>query len=413
MAYIFETHASPEEVDAFVTEHEQNSLFQCSEWAEVKNNWDHYLTCVKDDGVIVASALVLVRRLPMKLSLFYIPRGPVMDYKNHELVSFMLDHLKELAGKEHAFAIRFDPNVFSRVYPYAEKDEPHAYENNDVIEYLKTLGARHRGFTVMIEEATQPRFNASMICTPDYYSHLDHKVRQSCTTALKKGAKIYEGHEYIHEFAQAMHYTETRKGVALRTEEYFRHMCDVYKDRCIVMVVKLNFAEEIERLKKEIEEADQQIEATPYKKQKNALEQKKKNALNDLARMEEDRKKEGRDEVILAGKLAIYNKNRMEFVYMGNNADYMRLRSSYLLYKTYLDICVEKGIRYVSMGGIEGTLDDGLTTFKSSWLMNIEEYIGEFNIVLNPAVYTAFDKVYPWVLKMAAQIRSGKKESIH
>ena len=413
MAYTFEQNAAAAEIDAFVTEHPQNSLFQCSEWAEVKNNWDHYLTCVKENGVIVASALVLVRRLPMKVSLFYIPRGPVMDYHNDALVRFYLDRLKELALKEHAFAIRFDPNEFSRVYPYAEKDEPHPYDNADVIERLKAYGARHKGFTVMIEEATQPRFNASMECTPDYYSRLDHKVRQSCSTALKKGAKLYEGHEYIHDFAQAMHYTETRKGVALRTEEYFRHMCDVYKDRCIVMVVKLNFAEEIARLENEIREAQEGIENTSYKKQKNALQQKLKNAQNDLEKLQADRDREGKDEVILAGKLAIYNKNRMEFVYMGNNADYMRLRSSYLLYKTYLDICAEKGIRYVSMGGIEGTLDDGLTTFKSSWLMNVEEYIGEFNIVLNRPVYTAFDRVYPWVLKKAAQIRSGKKESIH
>ena len=146
---------------------------------------------------------------------------------------------------------------------------------------------------------------------------------------------------------------------------------------------------------------------------KNQLLQKIKNDEKDLEILEKDREREGRDEVILAGKLGIYNDRRMEFVYMGNNADYLRIRASYLLYKKYLDICVEKGIRYVSMGGIEGTLDDGLTKFKSNWLMDVEEYIGEFNIVLDPLVYHAFDTVYPWVLKKAAQIRSGKKESIH
>ena len=413
MAFVFHTDADPAAVEAFVTDHEQNSLFQCPEWAEVKSNWDCFFTCVTEDGDIAATALVLKRRMPLGRCLFYIPRGPVMDYRNEPLVRFYIDALTKLAKKNRAIALRFDPNVFSRVYPYAEKDQPHPYENTDVIELLKSCGAKHRGYTVMIEEATQPRFNASMQCTPDYFSRLDHKVRQSCATALKKGAKLYEGHEYIHEFAEAMHYTETRKGVALRTEEYFRHMCEVYGERCIVMVVKLNFTEQIAQLRLQIEDVNRRLETVQYKKQKNALLQQLKNAETDLARLEEEQRKEGKDEVILAGKLAVYNRNRMEFVYMGNNTDYMRLRSSYLLYKTYMDICVEKGIRYVSMGGIEGTLDDGLTTFKSSWLMNVEEYIGEFNIILDKPVYTAFDRIYPWVLKKAAQIRSGKKETVH
>ena len=98
----------------------------------------------------------------------------------------------------------------------------------------------------------------------------------------------------------------------------------------------------------------------------------------------------------------------MELLYMGNNPDYLRMYSSYLLYAKCLDICAEKGISHCSFGGVEGTLDDGLTLFKSNWLMNVEEYIGEFNIILNPLMYKAFDELYPKLLKKAAQLR-GKE----
>lgn len=155
------------------------------------------------------------------------------------------------------------------------------------------------------------------------------------------------------------------------------------------------------------------MDETPYKKQKNQFKQFISNAQKEIETLKKEHAKESKDEIILSGKLAIYNKNRMEFVYAGNNAEYLRLRTIYLLYKKYFDICVEKGIQYVSMGGIEGTLDDGLTKFKSSWLLDIEEYIGEFNIVLDPMMYAAFDKVYPFLLKQAARIRSGKKEVVH
>ena len=66
---------------------------------------------------------------------------------------------------------------------------------------------------------------------------------------------------------------------------------------------------------------------------------------------------------------------------MGNNPDYLRMYSSYLLYAKCLDRCVDLGIEHCSFGGIEGTLDDGLTLFKSNWIMNVEEYIGDFYVV--------------------------------
>lgn len=411
MSYQFDMNIPAEEMDAFVVEHEQNNLFQCSPWAKVKNNWGHYFTGVRDEnGVLKATALVLVRRMPLGKTLFYIPRGPVMNYHDAELAAFFIGELKKLAKKNRAIVLRFDPNVYSRKYFYAEKDQKHTYENNDVIELLKSLGCRHKGFTTMIGEATQPRFNAALDCPADYYEKLDHKTKQSINTAVKKGAKLYMGHEYIHEFAQAMQFTEQRKGVVLRNEEYFRNMAEVYGDHCIITVAKLNFPEQIAKIDADIAEAEKQLEGCTSKKQRNLLEQRIRNDHKDRDILAGEYEKEGKDEVILAGKLAVYNKNRMEFFYMGNNADYLRIRSSYLLYKTYLDLCVELGITYVSMGGVEGTLDDGLTHFKSSWLMQVEEYIGEFNMVLDPLAYKAFDEIYPYLLQQAVRLRTGKKK---
>ena len=45
-------------------------------------------------------------------------------------------------------------------------------------------------------------------------------------TAKKKGTEVFTGHEYLKDFCTAMHYTEVRKQIALRNEEYFRNMMD-------------------------------------------------------------------------------------------------------------------------------------------------------------------------------------------
>lgn len=403
--YIFNTNVNLKEFDDFVIHSNQNSLFQCSLWADVKENWDHIFTSVTLENKIVGTALVLIRKMPLNHTLFYIPRGPVMDYQDDELVSFYLDHLKELAKKHHAIAIRFDPSILTRTYSYKERNEDIPLSHLDVIDRLKNYGCLHKGFTIHIEEATQPRFNAEMDVTSDYMDHLEHKTAKCIRSAIHKGIEVKEGKDEVSNLAIAMHYTEVRKQVALRSEDYFRHMLDVYGKQGICMSATLNFPKQLKRLEESISLKKEQLSLNPSKKQKATLEREIAQDEKEYQKLEEDYKREGKDEVITSGILACYNEQLMELFYMGNNPDYLRMYSSYLLYKLCLDKCVELGIKRCSFGGIEGTLDDGLTLFKSNWLMNVEEYIGEFNLVLNKPMYYAFDSLYPKLLKIAAKAR--------
>ena len=410
MTYIFQTNLDKKAFDDFVINHPQNNLFQCTPWTDVKNNWNHIYASVTKDNQIVATALVLIRHLPLHKTLFYIPRGPIMDYDNHELVSFMIEHLKLEAKKQHAIVLRFDPNVLSRLYSYRDRNEDHPYENQSVIDYLKSLGAKHKGFTTMIEEATQPRFNASMEVTSDYKEKLEHKTAKCIRAALHKGIEVYEGREYLHDFSIAMHYTEVRKQIALRNKSYFENMMDVYENHSICMVTKLNFPKQLKKLEESINENESKLNSdTLKKKEKNLIKQQLTNDQKEYQKLKVDYEREGKDEVITCGILAVYNDNLMELFYMGNNPDYLRMYSSYLLYSKCLDRCVKLGIHHCSFGGIEGTLDDGLTLFKSNWLMNVEEYIGEFNIVFDPFMYKMMEEVYPWFRKVSAKLR-GKSE---
>jgi len=56
--------------------------------------------------------------MPLGTTLFYIPRGPVMNYSNESLVRFYLEQLTIAAKQKHAIALRFDPAVLSKKYPY-------------------------------------------------------------------------------------------------------------------------------------------------------------------------------------------------------------------------------------------------------------------------------------------------------
>lgn len=76
--------------------HEYCNLLQSYNWAKVKNNWDHMYTGVYRDNELVATGLVLIKRLPLSFCMYYLPRGPIMDYKDKELVQYYFDQLKKI-----------------------------------------------------------------------------------------------------------------------------------------------------------------------------------------------------------------------------------------------------------------------------------------------------------------------------
>ena len=123
MTYEFHTDTDQKLFDRFVMASDQNTLFQCSDWLKIKTNWQGMLTSVTEAGEIVAAGLVLIRQMPLGTTLFYLPRGPVMDYHNRELLEFYFAGLKKTARQKKAIAIRFDPAVLSRCYDYRQRHE--------------------------------------------------------------------------------------------------------------------------------------------------------------------------------------------------------------------------------------------------------------------------------------------------
>ena len=64
----------------FLTKHDRCNFQQSVEWAKVKSNWKNEIILVEnDDGEIVGSLSVLIRKIPIFGNMMYSPRGPVCD----------------------------------------------------------------------------------------------------------------------------------------------------------------------------------------------------------------------------------------------------------------------------------------------------------------------------------------------
>ena len=100
---------------AFIDAQPSVSFLQTPAWAKVKSEWrSESLGWFDDDDKIVGAGLVLYRQLPkIKKYLAYLPEGPVIDWASNDLASWLTplaDHVRH-AG---AFGVRIGPPMVVR-----------------------------------------------------------------------------------------------------------------------------------------------------------------------------------------------------------------------------------------------------------------------------------------------------------
>ena len=379
----FLTDINNEKYTEFIKSHKYGNMMQAIEWSSIKNTWGAVRVAVSDDeDNIIAAAQVLTRK-----GLWYVPRGPILDYNNKELLGFFLTNLKKFAKTKQAKLVKLD-------IPIAVKDEKLANfkdvdvdrSNDELIKTFKSYGYNHKGFSLDMSSTIQPRFNTVTKLekpVPDLFSK---DTRRLIRDADKKFVEVRRcGKENLDDFLFALACTEKRKNISLRGREYFENLLDTFGDNALLYISYINVEKAIkechnrkENLEKEIEELG---EKSPKKKR--TLEEQVAGTDKLIALFNgleiEDKSK---DQVISAAITIAYG-NHAEIIYAGMNEDFAKLPAQYKVFSDTMKKAQEMGISEVSMGGIEGSLNDSLLGFKSKFSPNIVEYYGEFDLVIS------------------------------
>ena len=396
----FLTDINNEKYTEFIKSHKHGNMMQAIEWSAIKNTWGAVRVAVSDDkDNIIATAQVLTRK-----GLWYVPRGPILDYNNKELLEFFLTNLKKFAKTKQAKLVKLD-------IPVAVKDERLTnfkdvdvdYSNDELIKTFKSYGYNHKGFSLDMSSTIQPRFNTVTKLeqpVPDLFSK---DTRRLIRDADKKFVEVRRcGKENLDDFLFALACTEKRKNISLRGREYFENLLDTFGDNALLYISYINVEKALkechnrkENLEKEIEELG---EKSPKKKR--TLEEQvagtdKLIALFNGLEIEDKTK----DQVISAAITIAYG-NHAEIIYAGMNEEFAKLPAQYKVFSDTMKKAQEMGISEVSMGGIEGSLNDSLLGFKSKFSPNIVEYYGEFDLVISHV----FNLMYNYGLPLRRKI---------
>ncbi|HEP7700248.1 TPA: aminoacyltransferase [Streptococcus pyogenes] len=381
---------SEEEHDSFVKEHQQISVLQGSDWAKIKNQWQNERIGIYKEEKQVASLSLLIKLLPLGRSIIYIPRGPVMDYLDRDLVAFTMKTLKDYGKTKKALFIKYDPAILLKQYALGQEEEekPLALA---AIKNLQEAGVHWTGLTMEIADSIQPRFQANIYTQENLEMQFPKHTRRLIKDAKQRGVETYRASQSeLHKFSKIVSLTEKRKNISLRNEAYFQKLMTTYGDKAYLHLAKVNIPQKLDQYRQQLILINQDITRTQahQKKRLKKLEDQKASLERYITEFEgfTDQYPE---EVVVAGILSISYGNVMEMLYAGMNDDFKKFYPQYLLYPKVFQDAYQDGIIWANMGGVEGSLDDGLTKFKVNFAPTIEEFIGEFNLPVSPLYHIA------------------------
>ena len=234
---------SPEAWDRFAAAHPQAHILQTAPWGSLKAafGWEVQRVALAEgvDEVVegflpdewcwdvqrlasgkshepLAGAQVLYRRLPGGLGrLAYVPRGPLVDWENPEMVAALLEELEAAARARRAIALTVEPDL---------PDERRHREQ------LAALG-----FIPSPLRSVQPRRTIVVDLSGDeaaILAAMKSKTRYNIRLAARKGVTVREGTEAdLPAFQRLMITTSARNQFGTHTPAYYEQAFQLFVPR--------------------------------------------------------------------------------------------------------------------------------------------------------------------------------------
>ncbi len=400
MKYEFKTGINEKEFDDFVVNFPSTSFMQTTAWSKVKTAWEHDFVGMYDKDKLVCTAMILKRNLFLGKKLFYIPRGFVIDYKNEELLSCFIKNLKKYAKESNAIDIKIDPFIcFSEenIQTIKKKKEVNVRkaftkDTDLIVDALSKQGFKHGGYKKEVNAYIQPRYTMA-ISLKD--ANEDSYDKESLRRTFPKNTRNYIGNyqeqrgvEFsfstnpndVKDLVSVLHCTEKRQHINLRSEKYFKKLMECFPDNAVLFFARVDIDKYIKFLKNDMKENENKKEFC-QKQLKEASDVKKEFGNKPLA-----------GSTIVMMPTCKTGIKTASFLYAGTNTKILpslKITNGLMFYR--LCYCLDHNLDYCDLGGVDGSLEDHLSTFKSKFNPNVLELVGEYDLIISKFWFNLFN----------------------
>lgn len=392
----------------FENAHKKSHFLQSYEWGQfckdAKGQVPRYVGMEDNDGNLIASCLILLRKTPFGFSYGYAPRGFVLDYNNKDVIKVFTNYLKQYMKDNKIIYIKFDPDI-----KYQDIDDDgnkiDGGENNyELYNYMLSLGYKHTGF-YKLYEGNQPRYTFR-IDLKKPWEEIEAKFNKSFMKSVKRSYSynlVVDNDVKVDDFYRLIQSNSSKDDFDPHSLEYYKIFSEeMSKDNNMKYFnISIRPKELLDNISKEIDELNKELEVN---------KKKEADIKNKIARLEKEREvfsKIDKDEVCVCSLICTYTKNRAWSLYIGSddlaNFTFAVTRSYYEAIKDAYD----KGYEFFDLFGTPGDPNTKyknlakLHDFKRKFGDEYIEFIGEFDLVNNKILY----KMLPMMLSVYRKLR--------
>jgi lipid II:glycine glycyltransferase (peptidoglycan interpeptide bridge formation enzyme) len=194
--------------NAFVDAQPAASILQHAAWGELKSRfgWSVERVAVTRDDHIVAGAQILFRPLPLRLgTLAYIPRGPLLDWRDADLNAVLWRGVDALARRKRAALLKIEPDTYETQAPAGFRPSPHTIQPPRTIVIDLTCGE------------------------DELLAAMHHKTRYNIRLSARKGVMVREAERSdLPAFNALMHVTGIRDAFGVHSAAYYETAFDLF-----------------------------------------------------------------------------------------------------------------------------------------------------------------------------------------
>ena len=178
-----------------------------------------------------AAALILKRQIlrngfAARLSILYLPKGPLLDWANKTLRTRVLNDLQSYAKKQGAIFLKMDPDVVLGTGVPASEDEVVDNTGQTVMKELKRRGWEYASDQIQFKNTVVIDLNST---EEEMLARMKQKTRYNIRLAEKKSVSLRVGTKGDLPMLYKM-YAETsvRDGFVIRDEGYYKTVWEMF-----------------------------------------------------------------------------------------------------------------------------------------------------------------------------------------
>jgi len=243
-------HINPEIWNASISGLPSPHILQTWEWGKVKSQlgWHpHYLYWLQNQGQIeliinkrlekhkinqlVAAALVLHRKITIggfshRMSVMYVPKGPLLDWTSAPIRERVLMDLKNFAQKHSAIFIKIDPEVEIGIGVPGINGSSESLTGVMLSNELKAVGWRLSDEQIQFRNTVLIDLRSS---EKELLSNMKQKTRYNLNLAMRKGVIVRAGKiEDLNMLFRMYAETSIRDGFVIRNERYYQEVWNIF-----------------------------------------------------------------------------------------------------------------------------------------------------------------------------------------